>query len=311
MSGASYPAYLALAGSGELESRARAARQTLVHCGCCPHQCGVDRLRDETGVCGIGRQARVASHFPHHGEEDCLRGRRGSGTLFFSGCNLHCVFCQNYDLSHGGEGRSVSALRLAEMMLELQAAGCHNLNWVTPSHVVPQALEALALAASRGLRLPVVYNSGGYDLLETLRWLDGVVDIYMPDFKFWEPAVAGRLTQARDYPLVARAAIREMHRQVGDLVLDENGLARRGLLIRHLVMPQGFGGTRLFAEWLVREVSPHTYVNLMAQYHPEGKVLQAATSHCYRDLARTISVPELRMALAEARAAGLHRFDQR
>jgi putative pyruvate formate lyase activating enzyme len=195
------------------------------------------------------------------------------------------------------------------MMIELQAAGCHNLNWVTPSHVVPQTLEALTLAAKRGLRLPVVYNSGGYDSLETLRWLDGVVDIYMPDFKFWESRVAGLLTQARDYPAVARAAIREMHRQVGDLVVDEHGLARRGLLIRHLVMPHGLGGTRPFAEWLAREISPHTYVNVMAQYHPAGAVLDVKSAERYRDLDHPISSGEFRAALAEARAAGLYRFD--
>jgi putative pyruvate formate lyase activating enzyme len=310
-SSTSYPAYLSLAENGELERRAHAAIAALNQCRCCPHQCKVDRMHEETGVCRVGRQARVASYFPHHGEEDCLRGRRGSGTIFFSGCNLLCGFCQNYDLSRAREGRKVTTERLAEMMLELQAAGCHNLNWVTPSHVVPQILEALAIAVPRGLRLPVVYNSGGYDSLETLRWLDGVVDIYMPDFKFWDPAIAGRLTQARDYPSVARSAIREMHRQVGDLVLDERGLARLGLLIRHLVMPHGLSGTRPFAKWLAREISPHTYVNVMAQYHPDGEVLTSATSNRYPDLARPISSAEFQNALAEARSAGLHRFDHR
>lgn len=308
MAEAVYPAYLALARSGELRRRAAVAVAALARCRCCPRACEADRLHDQTGVCGVGRQARVASHFPHLGEEDCLRGWRGSGTIFFSGCNLRCVFCQNFDISHEGLGAAVSAERLAEMMLELQAAGCHNVNWVTPSHVVPQALEALALAAEAGLRLPVVYNSSGYDSLETLRWLDGVVDIYLPDFKFWEPAVAGRLAHARDYPDAARAALREMHRQVGDLVFDGTGLARRGLLVRHLVMPGGLAGTRPFAEWLVREISPRTCVNVMGQYHPAGKVLEAPD--LFRDLARPVTAEEYRVARAEARTAGLSRFDQ-
>jgi putative pyruvate formate lyase activating enzyme len=197
------------------------------------------------------------------------------------------------------------------MMLELQDAGCHNINWVTPSHIVPQALEALSLAVSWGLRLPLVYNTSGYDSLETLRWLDGLVDIYMPDLKFWEPAVAERFTRARDYPDVARAAIREMHRQVGDLVLNEDGLARRGLLVRHLVMPNGLSGTRPFAEWVAREISPNTYVNVMAQYHPDGEVLRPRFARLWHDIARPTHQGEFRTALAEAQTAGLYRFDHR
>lgn len=304
-----YPAYLALLRSGDLKRRAAAAVEALARCRCCPRACEVNRSHGRLGTCRIGRQARVASHFPHLGEEDCLRGWRGSGTIFFSGCNLRCVFCQNYGISHEGGGGVAPASRLAEMMLELQALGCHNVNWVTPSHVVPQALEALALAAEEGLRLPVVYNSSGYDALDTLRWLDGVVDIYMPDFKFWEPDVAARLAMARDYPEAARAAIREMHRQVGDLVVDDEGLARRGLLIRHLVMPNGLSGTRRFAEWLAGEISADSYVNVMAQYHPDGQIL--GSSGRYDDLARPICSREVRCALAEAQAAGLHRFDRR
>jgi putative pyruvate formate lyase activating enzyme len=251
----------------------------------------------------------VASHFAHHGEEACLRGWNGSGTIFLSGCNLRCVFCQNYDLSHECQGSPVPPARLAGMMLELQAEGCHNLNWVTPSHVVPQLLEALALAAAQGLRLPVVYNSSGYDSLDTLRRLEGVVDIYMPDFKFWAPTVAEPLAHAPDYPAVAREAIREMHRQVGDLVLDRDGLARRGLLLRHLVMPNGLAGTRPLAQWLAREISPHTYVNVMAQYHPDGDVLRPESSERLRDLARPITSAEYEEALREAQDAGLSRFD--
>lgn len=301
-----YPAYRALARSGELERRAAAAREALRACRVCPHACGVNRLEGQTGVCGVGRWARVASWFPHHGEEDCLRGWGGSGTIFLAGCNLRCVFCQNYDISHAPAGAPVTADRLADLMLELQAAGCHNVNWVTPSHVVPQLLEALARAAERGLRLPIVYNTSAYDAVETLRWLDGVVDLYLPDFKFWDPAVAARLTRAPDYPAVARAALREMHRQVGDLVCDASGLARRGLLVRHLVMPGGLAGTASVAAWLAREVSPHTCVNVMAQYRPAGAVRRVLGQ--FPGLARPLDAGEHAIALAEARAAGLHRF---
>lgn len=303
-----YPAYRALARTGVLARRAAAAVEALAACRVCPRACGVNRLRDQTGVCRIGRRARVASFFPHHGEEDCLRGWGGSGTIFLGGCNLRCVFCQNHDISHVPAGRAVTAEQLAAIMLELQAAGCHNLNWVTPSHVVPQLLEALALAAERGLRLPIVYNTSSYDALETLRWLDGVVDIYLPDFKFWDPAVARRLAHAPDYPAVARAALREMHRQVGDLVCDASGLARRGVLVRHLVLPGGLAGTRAVAEWLARELSPDTYVNLMAQYHPDGPVRAAPAQ--FPELSRPLEPGEFATALAEARAAGLHRFDE-
>lgn len=304
-----YPTYRILARTGELARRAAAAVETLAACRVCPRGCGVNRLRDQIGVCRTGRRVRVASFFPHHGEEDCLRGWRGSGTIFLGGCNLRCVFCQNHDISHVPAGREVTAEQLADIMLELQDVGCHNLNWVTPSHVVPQLLEALALAAERGLRLPVVYNTSGYDTLETLRWLDGVVDIYLPDFKFWDPAVARRLARAPDYPAVARAALREMHRQVGDLVCDASGLARRGVLVRHLVLPGGQAGTRAVAEWLARELSPATYVNLMSQYHPDGPVLEAPAQ--FPALSRPLEPGEFATAQAEARAAGLHRFDER
>jgi putative pyruvate formate lyase activating enzyme len=307
----SYPSYRALVKTGDLRRRAAEALQMLAECHVCPRQCGVDRLHERTGLCRIGRFARVASAAPHFGEEDCLRGSRGSGTIFFSGCNLLCGFCQNYDISHEREGELVTPERLAGLMLELQEAGCHNINWVTPSHVVPQALEALAIAAEQGLRLPIVYNTGGYDSLESLRLLEGVVDIYMPDFKFWDPAVAERLCGARDYPEVARAAIREMHRQVGDLALDDRGLARRGVLVRHLVMPNGLAGTRPVAEWLAQKISPDTFVNVMNQYHPDGLALEADADARFHDLRRTVSAQEFRTAMAEARAAGLHRFDQR
>jgi len=306
-----YPAYLALAQSGELKRRAAMAVSALASCRVCPRDCQVDRLQDRHGVCRTGRFARVASCFPHFGEEDCLRGWRGSGTIFFAGCNLRCAFCQNWDISQECDGQVVTPEPLAEMMLELQEAGCHNINWVTPEHVVPQALEALALAAEQGLRLPIVYNTGGYDALESIQLLDGVVDIYMPDFKYWDPATAARLSKARDYPEVARQVIREMHRQVGDLVLDESGVARRGLLIRHLVLPNDLAGTRSIAAWLAQELSPDTYINVMNQYHPAGTVAQPDAPARYRDVARPTSTAEFRAALKVAGAAGLRRFDQR
>lgn len=306
-----WPAYLRLAQTGELRQRAEQARQTLAACRVCPHKCGVNRLSDETGICGIGRLARVASAFPHFGEEDCLRGWRGSGTIFLGGCNLRCVFCQNHDISHRPAGEPMPPQTLAKLMLALQDAGCHNINWVTPSHVVPQLLEALALAAEAGLHLPIVYNSSGYDSLETLRWLDGVVDIYMPDFKFWSAEVARRLTHAPDYPAIARAAIREMHRQVGDLELDEHGLARRGLLVRHLVMPENLAGTADVAAWLAREISPRTYFNLMDQYHPAGRVLSPTGRQLWPELTRGITRAEYQCARSAAEQAGLTRFDER
>ncbi len=310
--GSTYPAYVELLRTGELHRRAQTAIDSLRSCHLCPRHCQANRQEDELGTCRIGRSALVASYGAHHGEEDCLRGSRGSGTIFFSGCNLLCVFCQNWDISHDRQGVTVSAEHLAEMMLELQAQGCHNINWVTPTHVVPQALAALAIAAERGLRLPIVYNTGGYDSVETLHWLDGVVDVYMPDFKFWEPDAAERLAKARDYPEVARAAIQEMHRQVGVLQLDENvlaplraGLARRGVLVRHLVMPNDLAGTGKVARWLARELSPDTYINVMAQYHPAGDALGQD------NIGRPITVAEFRTALHEARHAGLHRLDER
>jgi len=306
----SYPAYLALARSGELYRRAVAAVAGLADCRFCPRGCAVDRLHDKTGTCRIGRYARVASYGPHHGEEDCLRGWRGSGTIFFSGCNLLCVFCQNWETSHECAGEMVTPERLAGMMLELQTLGCHNINWVTPTHVVPQLLEALAIAAGHGLRLPIVYNTGGYDALDTLHLLDGVVDIYMPDFKFWDPETAAWLVTARDYPERVRHAIKEMHRQVGTLQLDADGLARRGVLVRHLVMPHGLAGTREIARWLAAELSPDTYVNVMDQYHPEGAVVQAGSAALYADIHRRITLEEFRIASEDARAAALHRFDE-
>lgn len=301
------PRYLTLFRSGELERRAEQALRMLERCTVCPRDCEINRLQDEKSVCRTGRYAGVGSYFPHFGEENCLRGWHGSGTIFFSMCNLRCVFCQNYDLSWEGAGRETRPERLAEMMLELQEEGCHNINFVTPEHVVPQILEALPLAVKMGLRLPLVYNTSAYDSLESLRHMDGVVDIYMPDFKFWDPDVSKRLVKAKDYPAAAKAAIREMHRQVGDLTFDEDGVAQRGVLVRHLVMPGGLAGTRDVMRYLAEEVSPHTYVNIMAQYHPAWQV----GPERYSEINRRITAEEYEEAIRIAREAGLYRFDER
>jgi putative pyruvate formate lyase activating enzyme len=264
------PGYVRLHRSGELRHRIDAALAGLRACRVCPRDCAVNRLDDDRASCRSGRRAVVSSHFPHFGEEDCLRGRRGSGTIFFSWCNLRCVFCQNWDISQIGAGQEVDAGDLAAMMLELQSFGCHNINFVTPEHVVPQILEALPAAIDAGLRLPIVYNTSAYDSMDSLRAMEGIVNIYMPDFKIWDPAAAKTYLKAGDYPEVARRAIREMYRQVGDLVVDDDGIALRGLLVRHLVMPGGLAGTEEIMRFLARDVSPRTFVNVMAQYRPAG-----------------------------------------
>jgi putative pyruvate formate lyase activating enzyme len=292
----------------ELERRAVDAQALLgERCVVCPRGCKVDRRADVPGLCAIGRHAVVASYFPHFGEEDCLRGRHGSGTIFFSGCNLRCVFCQNHDISWEVCGEVVTPIRLAEMMIELQTIGCHNINWVTPEHVVPQILEALPLAFARGLELPIVYNTSAYDSLDSLRLMDGIVDVYMPDFKLWTSEAARRYLKRADYPDVARETIVEMNRQVGDLVLDGNGMARRGLIVRHLIMPGLLEETEAILRFVAEELGTGTYVNLMAQYYASGKVGQDGQ---YAEIARGIHREEYEQALALARQLGL-RLDPR
>jgi putative pyruvate formate lyase activating enzyme len=313
-----WPVYLGTYASGRLHTKVEQARDLLGRrldtgerpaCRVCPRRCLVARLDDEPGYCRVGRHAAVSSAFPHFGEEDCLRGWRGSGTVFFTSCNLRCAFCQNYEVSQLRHGKVLSPERLADLYLRVQSWGCHNLNWVTPEHVVPQALEALELAAARGLRLPIVYNTSAYDAPECLELLDGIVDIYMPDFKLWDGELARRYLGVRDYPAVARDSISEMHRQVGDLVLDpETGLARRGLLVRHLVMPDALEQSRQIFGWLARAVSPDTYVNVMAQYYPAGSVLETDR---YPELRRKLRPDEHRQAVTLAREAGLRRLDER
>lgn len=265
----------------------------------------MDRRAGETGYCKTGARAIVASYNAHFGEEAPLVGRHGSGTIFFSHCNLLCNFCQNYEISHEGEGYEVSDRQLADMMLDLQANGCHNINFVTPSHVVPQILAALLLAVEDGLNIPLVYNSGGYDEVATLRLLEGIFDIYMPDFKFWDNNVAIRTCEAPDYRQVACAALTEMHRQVGDLLLDQNGLAQRGILVRHLVMPHGLAGTREVMRFIATRISANTYVNVMPQYRPCGKAYEIP------ELRSALSSSDFNQAIKDAQKEGISRLDQR
>jgi putative pyruvate formate lyase activating enzyme len=301
------PPYLELHRRGELTARAARALDLLQgRCAVCPRGCKVDRLRDQRALCAIGRRAVVASYFPHRGEEDCLRGRNGSGTIFFSGCNLRCVFCQNFDISWQVRGEPVGPRRLAMMMLELQSWGCHNLNWVTPEHVVPQILEAMPIAVGAGLRLPIVYNTSAYDSLDSLALMDGVVSIYMPDFKLWSRERARRFLRRPDYPDVARRTIPEMHRQVGPLVFDEHGLAVRGVLLRHLVMPGMLEETESILRFVAEELGPGTYVNLMPQYRPDGLVPGGG----YPEIERRPYREELQRAFGLARDLGL-RIDER
>jgi putative pyruvate formate lyase activating enzyme len=298
------PAYLKLHRLGELKQRAQDAYARLHECDFCGRECSADRYQ-KPGACHTGVRAVVSSFGPHLGEEDPLRGYRGSGTIFFAWCNLNCQYCQNYDISQLGHGREVEPEELAEMMLSLQAQGCHNVNLVSPTHVVPQILAAVLIAAQAGLRLPLVYNTGGYDSLAALKLLDGIVDIYMPDMKYAHEQAAHKYSKVKNYPAVNQAAIKEMHRQVGDLTLDEDGIALRGLLVRHLVLPGGLAGTTEIAQFLVKEVSSDTYINVMDQYRPCYKAAELPP------LNRPVTRAEYEQALQQAREAGLHRFDKR
>ena len=307
------PAYMALQRSGEIHARVAAGLKELESCCACPRNCRVDRVAGKTAACHTARYARVASAFPHFGEEECLRGRNGSGTIFFALCNLRCVFCQNWDISQQRVGEELNAERIADRMLQLQERGCHNINFVTPEHVAPQVIEAIAAAVPRGLKLPIVYNTSSYDALSSLKLLDGLIDIYLPDFKFWSPQTALRLAKAKDYPERAREAIQEMHRQVGPLRFGPDGLARRGVLLRHLVMPGLEDEAAAIFRWLAAEVAPDTYVNIMGQYRPEYQVGQIAGAGPaqYAEIDRHPEHGELERAYASARAAGLWRFDIR
>lgn len=305
MSGQVEPAYRRLLRSGDLERRAQMATRMLASCCLCPRRCGANRLNDERGACRTGQLAIVASFHAHFGEEAPLVGRHGSGTIFFANCNLTCVYCQNHDISQAGAGRETNPEELASIMLHLQEAGCHNINLVSPSHIVPQMLSALLIAAAAGLTIPIVYNTGGYDALETLRLLNGVIDIYMPDMKYADPDVGRRFSGVDGYPARNREAVREMHRQVGDLRLDERQVARRGLLVRHLVLPGGLAGTRDIVRFLADDISPDTYLNVMGQYRP------CHEAHAFPELARRTSAEEYHEALRMCEEAGLTRLDNR
>jgi putative pyruvate formate lyase activating enzyme len=299
------PVYLRIHESGELQDRVARGLDMLRSCRVCPRDCDVNRLEDERAVCLTGRRSVVASCFPHFGEEDCLRGHRGSGTIFFANCNLKCVFCQNHDISQKPAGKEVTPEELAWMMLELQGLGCHNVNFVTPEHVVPQIVEALPIAIAAGFRLPLVYNTSGYDSLESLRLLEGIVDIYMPDFKYWSAESSKRYSKAENYARAVQEGLREMQRQVGDLVLDANGLAKRGLLVRHLVMPGGVAETREVMRFLAREISKNVYVNLMDQYYPAFKTER------YPEIHRRVTEEEYLAACEAALEEGITRLDAR
>jgi len=297
------PGYLQLERSGELPDRITAAKELLRSCTLCPRHCHVNRLKGERGACRVGAAAVVSSYGPHFGEERPLVGRHGSGTIFLTGCNLRCVYCQNDDISQHDEGRETTSAELAGMMVALWRQGCHNLNFVTPTHQIAQILEALPQAIAQGVNIPLVYNCGGYEEAATLNLLNGIFDIYMPDFKYGDNTIAERLSGVPDYVDVAKAALKEMHRQVGDLVVDPHGIAVHGLLVRHLVLPAGLAGTRQVMQFLGREISPATYVNLMDQYHP-----------CYRardypPLDRRLTKEEFAEAATMAREAGLVRVE--
>jgi len=297
------PAYLKLLRDGELERRADEACAHLSSCDLCGWECRVDRRGDRLGPCRIGETASLSSFGPHHGEEDPLRGWLGSGTIFFARCNLRCQYCQNYDISQTDVGEDVSPGELAAVMLELQERGCHNINLVSPSHMVAQILAAVGIAAQIGLRLPLVYNTGGYDSLTALHLLEDVIDIYMPDMKYASAQIGRKYSKIQDYPQINQAAVREMHRQVGDLQINERGIATRGLLVRHLVLPNGLAGSEEILRFLADEISKDTYLNLMNQYRPAYHAPQ------FPEINRPITALEYQCALQIAQTAGLHRLD--
>jgi len=286
-----------------LQERAEEARQHLAHCDLCGWECGINRLEGKLGVCKTGEVAYISSFGPHYGEEDPLRGWRGSGTIFFTGCNLRCQYCQNYEISQLYQGYPVTPTQLAEIMLHLQTMGCHNINLVSPSHVIAPILQALAIARSRGLHIPLVYNTGGYDSLAGLSLLEGIIDIYMPDMKYSNANLARKYSKIPNYPEINQLAVKEMHRQVGDLVLDEHGIAQRGLLIRHLVLPNNVAGSEQILKFIAEEISTNTYLNIMAQYRPLYQAKQ------YPEINRGITAKEYRQVVELAKSLGLNRLD--
>jgi putative pyruvate formate lyase activating enzyme len=305
-----YPSYIALCESGELEERICRAYALLESCTVCPWKCGINRLDDERGFCRTGLLPVIASLGPHFGEEPPLVGQNGSGTIFVTHCNLSCEYCQNYDISQCGNGETVSCEILAGMMIQLQQRNCHNINLVTPSHVVPQIIRSIGIAAEQGLHIPIVYNSGGYDSADTLLLLDGIVDIYMPDAKYGSDEVAMALSHAPEYVASMKAALKEMHRQVGDLVIRD-GIAERGMIIRHLVLPENLAGSDSVLPWIAQEISRDSYVNIMNQYRPSWHASSKSLSSPYQSLGRRITNDEYLSAIRCALDSGLHRGFQK
>ncbi|MBC7189163.1 radical SAM protein [Candidatus Aerophobetes bacterium] len=303
------PGYINLYNSGELERRSTILWKILENCTLCPRECHRNRLKGEKGFCGMDADIVVSSIHPHFGEEPELVGNRiysilgrgGSGTIFLAGCNFLCVFCQNWEISHLKQGEKITPLELADGMIYLQERGCHNINFVTPTHFVPQIVKSLKEAVKKGLRLPLVYNCGGYEKVETLKLLEGIFDIYMPDIKFSSPEVAKKLANAPDYFEVCKKAVKEMHRQVGDLKVDERGIAYRGLLVRHLVLPGNLAGSREVLKFIAKEISKDTYVNIMFQYRPEYKAGD------FEELSRRPTLSEYLQVIKIAREFGLYR----
>jgi len=300
------PAYLRHLRSGELEERITPAYKILSSCSLCPHCCGVDRVHDEQGYCGAGLLPVISGYGPHFGEEPALGGRSGSGTIFFSDCTMRCEFCQNYMISQSGQGREITCEELAGIMLVLQGQGCHNINLVSPTHYVPQILRALFIAAKSGLSIPLVYNTGGYDCVSTLRLLEDVIDIYMPDAKYGDDKIAKTLSHAPSYTKFMKDSVKEMQRQVGDLICTD-GIARRGLIIRHPVLPDDLAGSEAVLTFIAEEISVDAYVNIMDQYRPEWHVLTDASDPLFLRLRREITHEEYEQVIALARGLGLHR----
>jgi putative pyruvate formate lyase activating enzyme len=296
----SAPSYIAAFHSGALRARMDEALQRLVACFLCPRKCGVNRLHDERGYCATGRRAIVCSTFAHHGEEPPVSGDNGSGIIFFSRCNMRCVYCQNHHFSQSEEGKAVSAEELARFMLDRQEEGCHNINLATPTHVMPQILEALVLAVPQGLNIPLVYNTSGYELPEAIALLDGIVDIYLPDMRYADAATAQKYSDAPDYPAHNQAGILAMHRQVGVARFNEDGTIARGLIIRHLVLPGGLSETKAILDFIAREVSQETYISLMSQYFPTFQ------AHEHPPLDRRLYLDEYEKAVGMMQEAGLH-----
>jgi putative pyruvate formate lyase activating enzyme len=295
------PGYIELYKTGELKKRIKALNEILKECKLCPRECGVNRLEGETGVCKGGAELMVSSVSPHFAEEPPLVGFHGSGTIFLTHCNLRCVFCQNYDISHLGKGHITTSSGMANDMLRLQKMGCHNINFVTPTHYVPQIVASLPEAIDSGLNVPLVFNSGGYESLEVIRLLQGIIDIYMPDVKYSDGRVAKKYSNSPDYPDIIKKVLLGMYRQVGDLKTNQDGIAERGLLIRHLVMPGGMAGTEALMEFVATDISKDSYVNIMAQYRPMYRADE------FPELNRKITIQEYQEAIAIATKAGLHR----